>query len=225
MTDKKEPQVLEGVVDIGRTNELTQRVNSIFLVPESAYTKSVSADAFFNDLLMREKPQPWQIVGVENTHVIPTNQAEIDTELTYKPNPRDLIANNVAYWAGVTVKYMRVLQSFNRVHLIFVLPYGHLSQFEQRLQKQDPVLTAMKDGFMLLTHELSDLRSKLTAQIEQVKVEYKKAAETQKRALADQARQLATHQAQLQAEVARQTRRVSAASGALDPIVLSLSVN
>lgn len=206
MTDKQE-------VIMTKPNALIERLNQIFIEPET----NMADDEFFDQLMMRSEPLPWLVPAYENSAGIPISQEEVDQSLIFRPNPRDLIAANIALSAEVTLRFVRVLDSHNRVHRIFALPYGVPSDFERRSRQGDPMITAMKEAFILLHGEIAAAKDHLERQIDGLKKEQKAAQDRQSAELRQLRQRIAVAEAQ-------QQRRLTRASWRVDPLFVGLSL-
>lgn len=204
---------------------LTQKIEDLFATYQ---TDSINDAEFFDDLMMRSKPLPWVVPGYETTIHLPVRKEDVDPDLSFEPDPRQLIAINLAESAGTAIRFVRLLESFGRVHLMFSLPYGTPSDFERRARQEDPMILTFKEAFLLFHGELKlmeqNLNQRITGLAENIKT-LKAEQEKARIEASRQVEQLRQAQRQLATVRANQASRMSRASWRMDPVFVGLSVD
>lgn len=172
---------------------------------------------FFAHLLMLAQPQPGIAPGHESYAHLAVYEADVDPNLTFKADARTQLAINTAMAVESTLRFIRVLGSFNRVHLFFSLPYGRVSWFEHKLREEDPILTEFKRSFLILQGEIKQLKIVIDRRISDLE---QKQAAAQEVALANAKRA----REQLAAERARHMVNINRAAWRVDPVMPGISL-
>lgn len=101
-------------------------------------------------LMMRVEPVPLLMPDLEVPAAMAHYPEELDREMRFRPQARELLAVRLSQIIQTPIRYIRVLKSFERVHLFFFLPWGHLSRLERQVSRDE-----------ILWKELDEIKSML----------------------------------------------------------------
>lgn len=117
-------------------------------------------------LMMRVEPVPLLMPDLEIPTAMVHYPEELDPTISFRPQARELLAIRLSQITQAPARYIRILKSFERVHLFFFLPWGHLSRFERQINRDEQLHQELGEIKRLLV-ELTERQAESEKQAKQ----------------------------------------------------------